>query len=160
MTSFWRNNDVIIAQCVCWVLTILNAFSVRIWQSHWRHNDHGVVSNHQPHDCILNRLFRRWSKKTSKLCVPGLCAGNSPGSVNSPHKEPVTREMVPFDDVIMIFVPQNGSFLLGLVILHTGVASVPPTNSITKHSPNIVLAVPIVLVDGSRHSPNNTCGVN
>ena len=41
------------------------------------------------------------SKKTSKLCVTGLCAGNSPGPVNSPHKGPVTREMFTFDDVIM-----------------------------------------------------------
>ena len=36
------------------------------------------VSNHQPHDCLLNRLFRRKSKKTSKLHVTGLCPGNSP----------------------------------------------------------------------------------
>ena len=42
----------------------------------WRHND--GVSNHQPHDCLLNRLFRRRSKKTSKLRVTGLCEGNSP----------------------------------------------------------------------------------
>ena len=27
---------------------------------------------------LLNRLFRRRSKKTSKLCVTGFCAGNSP----------------------------------------------------------------------------------
>ena len=27
--------------------------------------------------------------------------GNSPGPVNSPHKGPVTRKMLPFDDVIM-----------------------------------------------------------
>ena len=27
--------------------------------------------------------------------------GNSPGPVNSPHKRPVTRKMLPFDDVIM-----------------------------------------------------------
>ena len=67
----------------------------------WRHNDHGGVSNHQPHGCLLNRLFRRRSKKTSKLRVTGLRAGNSPGPVNSPHKGPVTRKMVPFDDVIM-----------------------------------------------------------
>ena len=65
---------------------------------HWRHND---VSNHQPHGCLLNRLSRRRSKKTSKLLVTGLCAGNSPGPVNSPHKRPVTRKMFPFDDVIM-----------------------------------------------------------
>ena len=69
---------------------------------HWRHNDHNGVSNHQPHGCLLNRLFRHRSKKTSKLRVIGLCVGNSPGPVNSPHKGPVTRKMFPFDDVIMI----------------------------------------------------------
>ena len=44
----------------------------------WRHNGRDGVSNHQPHDCVLNRFFRRRSKKTSKLRVTGLCAGNSP----------------------------------------------------------------------------------
>ena len=44
----------------------------------WRHNEGDSVSNHQPHDCLLNRLFRRRSKKTSNLRVTGLCAGNSP----------------------------------------------------------------------------------
>ena len=67
----------------------------------WRHNDHDSVSNHQPHGCLLNRLFRRRSKNASKLRVTCLCVGNSPGSVNSPHKGPVTRKMLPFDDVIM-----------------------------------------------------------
>ena len=67
----------------------------------WRHNDHDGVSNHQPHGCSLNRLFRRRSKKTSKLRVTGLCVGNSPRPVNSPHKGPVTRKMFPFDDVII-----------------------------------------------------------
>ena len=42
----------------------------------WRHNDHDGVSNHQPRGCLLNRLFSRRSKKTSKLSVTGLCAGN------------------------------------------------------------------------------------
>ena len=44
----------------------------------WRHNGHGGVSNHQPPDCSLSHLFRRRSKKTSKLRVTGLSAGNSP----------------------------------------------------------------------------------
>ena len=39
---------------------------------HWRHNEHNSVSNHQPHDCLPNRLFRRRSKKTSQLRVTGL----------------------------------------------------------------------------------------
>ena len=42
------------------------------------HNGHDSVSNHQPHDCLLNRLFRRKSKKISKLRVTGLCAGYPP----------------------------------------------------------------------------------
>ena len=69
---------------------------------HWRHNDHDDVSNHQPHGCLLNCLFRRRSKKTSKLCITDLCAGNSLGPVNSPHKGPVEQKMFPFDDVIMV----------------------------------------------------------
>ena len=44
----------------------------------WRHNGRDGVSNHQLHDCLLDRLFGRRSKKTSKHCVTGLCAGYSP----------------------------------------------------------------------------------
>ena len=33
----------------------------------WRHIGRDGVSNHQPHDCLLNRLFRRRSKKASRL---------------------------------------------------------------------------------------------
>ena len=46
----------------------------------WRHNGCDDVSNHQPHGFLLNRLFGRRSKKTSKLRVTGLCARNSPGT--------------------------------------------------------------------------------
>ena len=67
---------------------------------HWRHNEPDGGSNHQPRDCLLNCLFRYRSKKTSKR-VTGLCVENSPWTVNSPHKRPVTRKMFPFDDVIM-----------------------------------------------------------
>ena len=94
-------------------ITVVSALAVKPWQMspqeipwihctlHWRHNDHDGVSHHQPHGCLLNRLFRRRSKKTSKFCVTGLCVGNSPGPVNSPYKGPATRKMFPFDDVIM-----------------------------------------------------------
>ena len=54
-------------------------------------------------------LFRRRSKKTSMLRVTGLCAGKSPGPVNSPRKWPVTRKMSPFDDVIMISMENSHS---------------------------------------------------
>ena len=39
----------------------------------WRHNERDGVSNHQPHDCLFNRLFRCRLDKTSKLRVTGLC---------------------------------------------------------------------------------------
>ena len=44
----------------------------------WCHDERDSVSNHQPPNCLLNRLFRRRSKNISKLRVTGLCAGNSP----------------------------------------------------------------------------------
>ena len=72
-----------------------------IFPLQWCHNDHDCVSTHQPGGCLLNPLFRHRSKKTSKLRVTGLCVGNSPGPVNSPHKWPVTRKVFPFDEVIM-----------------------------------------------------------
>ena len=44
----------------------------------WCHNGRDGVSNHQPHECLLNRLSRRRSKKTLKLRITGLCAVNLP----------------------------------------------------------------------------------
>ena len=60
----------------------------------WRHNRHDSVSNHQPHDCLLNRLFRRRSKKTSKLRVTGLCAGKSTGTGEFPAQMASNAENV------------------------------------------------------------------
>ena len=42
----------------------------------WRHNGRDDISNPQPHDCSLNRLFGR--KKKLMLRVTALCAGSSP----------------------------------------------------------------------------------
>ena len=62
------------------------------------------VSNHQPHDCLLNRLFKYRSKKTSlfkyrskktsTLCVSGLCAGNSPVTGEFPTQRASNAENV------------------------------------------------------------------
>ena len=69
---------------------------------HWRHNKRDGVSNHQPHDCLLNRFIqgadqRKRQSSASLAFVRGI--HRSP--VNSPHKGPVTLEMLPLDDVIM-----------------------------------------------------------
>ena len=63
----------------------------------WRHNGRDSFSNHQHHDCLLNGLFRRWLKKTWKLCVTGLCArnaGNSPGTGEFPAQMASNAENV------------------------------------------------------------------
>ena len=84
------SNDVIPGQTIISMYDMLSAFPYikfrfnRLY--HWKykkptlqwcHNGQGDVSNHQPRDCLLNRLYRHRSKKTSKLRVAGVCAGNS-----------------------------------------------------------------------------------
>ena len=83
-------NAVMTSSCQAWSRRSGISLTLR-----WRHNGRDGTSNHQPRDCLLNSLFRRRSKQTSKLRVTDLCAGNSP------HKGPVKRKMFPFDDVIM-----------------------------------------------------------
>ena len=60
----------------------------------WRHNGRDSVSNHQPHDCLLNRLYRHRSKKSSKRRVTGLCAGNSTGTGEFPAQMASSAENV------------------------------------------------------------------
>ena len=75
----------------------------------WRYNDRDSVSNHLPQDCLLNRLFRRRSKKTSKLRVTGLCAGNS----SIPRTNGQLRgKKFPFGDVIMFRTFTTGGYFI------------------------------------------------
>ena len=56
-----------------WYFIILAIYPLRR-----RHNERDAVSYQQPHDCLLNRLFRHWWTTTSRLRITGLCEGNSP----------------------------------------------------------------------------------
>ena len=90
--SFWRHcNALANLDCIVGAIILVPCHVYRPWNqvfaAHWsgirksllwRHSGHHGVSNHQPHECLLNRSFRRRSKKTPKLRVTGLCAGNSP----------------------------------------------------------------------------------
>ena len=58
----------------------------------WRHNCRDGVSNHQPDDCLLNRLLRSRSKKTLKPRITGLCAGNSPATDEFPAQRASNAE--------------------------------------------------------------------
>ena len=81
----WKTNQILLQSCGMPVLT----GSLR-----WRHNGCDSVSNHQPRECLLRRLIRRTSKKTSKLHVTGLCAGNSPETGEFPAQMASNAENV------------------------------------------------------------------
>ena len=89
LTHIWCFNKTI--QCVMDGISCSRVFFAALL---WRHNGRDNVSNHQPHDCLLNRLFKRRSKKTSKLRVTGLCAGNSPGTGEFPAQMASNAENV------------------------------------------------------------------
>ena len=60
----------------------------------WRHNERDGVSNHEPHDCLLNSLFKAKIKETSKLRATGLCEGNSPVTGEFPAQRASNAEKV------------------------------------------------------------------
>ena len=71
-----------------------------IYTLEWHHNGCDGISNHLPRDCLLKRLFRPRSKKTSKLSL-AFVRGIHQWRVNSPHKGPITWKMFPFVKVIL-----------------------------------------------------------
>ena len=60
----------------------------------WHHNEGDGVSNHRRLHCLLNRLLRHRSNKTSKLCVVGLCYGNPPVTSGFPSQRASYAETV------------------------------------------------------------------
>ena len=69
----------------------------------WRHNEQSGVSNHQPHECLLNRFIQGADeRKLPSSASLAFFRGIHQWPVNSLHKGPVTRKMFPFDDVIML----------------------------------------------------------
>ena len=91
-------------RCYFLIQNLIRTKSPQIMILQWRHNERDGASNHHPHDCLPNRLFRHRSKKTSKLRITGLWWGIHRWPVNSPHKGPAKRIFIfIFDDVIMMY---------------------------------------------------------
>ena len=78
----------------------------------WRHNGSDSVSNHQTYDCLLNRLFKCRSKKTSKLRVTGLCVGNSAGTGEFP------AQMASYAENVSIWWRHHGNPIANAPELH------------------------------------------
>ena len=78
------------------LISVFSDITVTSWWAWWRLKSPAL------------RLFTQpFIQAQIKARVTGLCAGNSPGPVNSPHKGPVIRKMFPFDDVIMERMQQH-----------------------------------------------------
>ena len=83
-----------------WTNDISRDFSLR-WVSTdilsllWRHNDRVVVSNHQPHDCLLTVYSGADQRKHQSSASLAFVRGIHQWPLNSPH-------LIPVDDVIMI----------------------------------------------------------
>ena len=67
----------------------------------WRHKERNGVSNHQPHDCLLNCFFKAQIKENIKFRVTGFCKGNSPVTGEFHLQGASNAEMFPFVDVIV-----------------------------------------------------------
>ena len=65
----------------------------------WRHNHCDGIWKYRGLDCLLNRLFRRRSKKHQSPRSLAFVRGYS-------HKGPTTRKMFPFDD-LSIYICTN-----------------------------------------------------
>ena len=60
----------------------------------WLHNERNGISNYQPLNCLLNRLFKAQIKQTSKPHVTGLCEGNSQVTGEFPAQKASNAENV------------------------------------------------------------------
>ena len=117
----------------------------------WRHNELDGVSDHQPHDCLLNRLFGRRSKKTSKLRVIGLCAWNSPGTGEFPAQMASKAENVSIwwrhhallVNISVAMWHHKATIILALVTTHIPPETWPSRNSRLNQS--------LVIVDWKKH---------
>ena len=68
----------------------------------WGPNESDGLSNHKPHDCLLNRLFEAEIKENIKVLRHWPLWGEFIGDRwFSTHKGPVTWTMFPVDDVIL-----------------------------------------------------------
>ena len=103
----------------------------------WRHNGCNGISNHQPRYCLLNRSFRCTSKKTSKLRVTGLCAGNSPVIGVFPAQMACNSENVPIwwrhQGQLSVFIEYDNEMLFTHLLLQSPTWNCPQLNAIGPH---------------------------
>ena len=119
----WKWND-----CTSRILTRYGRSESFRQPLQWRHDGCNGVSNHQPHDCLLNRLFRHSSKKTSKLRLTGLCSGNSWVTGKFPAQMTSNAENVS----IWWLLHENMKSLIWFIWLQINTSDIPATQCEVK----------------------------
>ena len=101
---FVRGINTWASSLVIWASPLVTGGFPPIWSVMWtwHYNDVMMTTSQITSPTVVySTVYSDADQRNIKLRVTGLCVGNSPGPVNSPHKGPVTRKMFPFDDVIM-----------------------------------------------------------
>ena len=102
ITGFAFNITLTLTACDCLDITIFLFDAIKCSSIFER----AGVSNHRRFHCLPNCLFRRRSKKHQRSASLAFVRGIHRWPVYPPHKGPVKRKMILFDDVIMPFEPQ------------------------------------------------------
>ena len=111
----------------------------------------GTMTSHQPHDCLLICLFRRRSKKASKIRVTGLCEENSPVTGEFPAQRASNVEeflSYHYNDVVMTTI---ASQITSLTVVYSTVYSDADQ---TKHQSSASLAFVWWIHRGPVNSPH------
>ena len=87
---------------LCCILPSMTYIKIVFGTLLFRHNEPDGVSNHQPHDCLLNRYSGTDQIKYRRSSSMAFVREEHRWPVNSPHRWPLTRKFVSFDDVIII----------------------------------------------------------
>ena len=138
--------------CGTFLMTLISRMELGALR--WRHNERDSVLNHQPHDCLLSRLFRRIWKRTSKLPVSDLCAGNSPGTGEFP------AQMASNVENVSIWRRHHGLFRYNhrpctWLFWRTDASSILPRKPMDTDHKNTALSAN----DGSKR-PTHACGTD
>ena len=129
----------------CFMWPLVTTMGFLYFSLQWRHNGRDGVSDHQPHDCLLNHSsvdHRKHQISASLAFVMEIHRW----PVNSPHKWPVTRKMFTFDDVITSSEHYRKQCLLkchrcrasdpGSLPLRTRLREIIPANNCTMQEQN------------------------
>ena len=141
------------------ILLYLLRFGGLIQALQCRRNDRDGVSNHRCLICLLSRLFRRRSKKASKLRVAGLREGNLPVTDGFPSQR--VGKMFPFHDVIM--TARIHGFVVGGCHATLSFTAILVTIYVGFSGSGIQCAIPVLGVPVKIFCPNISCllfGVN